>query len=279
MRFTLPKKIVTLLLLLCTTLPTFAQNERPIAVQMWTLRSMDTLEDQLKAVQEAGVSAVEIINTHNLPAAELKQLLDRYSLQVAAMHLHVPLSELSENADALIASNKALGNDTLVMPYLLPEQRPDDAAGWIAFGQTLGEAARKLNAAGLTLAWHNHDFELVEFDGKTALELLFEAAGPELQAEIDVAWVARAGHDPVEFLHKLKGRVFAIHAKDNAREGHPEQERGFADVGAGVLDWDALLPAAVDAGVKWYIIEHDFPLDPAASIKASAAYLNQHLPR
>jgi len=257
---------------------TVSTQALPIAVQLWTLRSLPTLEDQLKAVQAAGVSAVEIINTHGLSAEELKALLDQYSIQVTSMHLHTPITELSDNLDELIATNRTLGNDKIVSPWLPPEARPTDAAGWIAFGEMLGEAARKVEAAGLTFAWHNHDFEMAEFDGKTGLELLFEAAGPALKAELDVAWIAVAGRDPVEFLNKFSGRVFAIHAKDKAGEGHPEHEMGLTDVGAGVLDWERLLAAANAAGVEWYIIEHDAPSDPAISIKNSAAFLAEHLP-
>jgi len=278
MSITVLRRIMASALLLCTALPSFAQDTPPpIAVQMWTLRGLPTLEDQLKAVQAAGVSAVEIVNTHGLSADELKRLLDQYSIQVTSMHLHTPISELIDNLDALVETNRTLGNDKIVSPWLPPEQRPTDAAGWIAIGEMLGEAARKVEAAGLTFAWHNHDFEMVEFDGKTGLDLLFEAAGPALKAEFDVAWMAVAGRDPVEFLNKYSGRVFAIHAKDKAGEGHPEEEQGLADVGAGVLDWDAILSAAHAAGVQWYIIEHDFPRDPAASIKNSAQFLTEHL--
>jgi len=253
-------------------------QDLPIAVQMWTVRSLPTLEDQLKAVQAAGVSAVEIVNTHNVSAEELKGLLNQYSLQIAAMHLHTPLSELNTNLDTLVATCKTLGIDKMVMPWIPPDQRPTNAAGWVAIGETLGEAARRAEAQGITLAYHNHDFEIVDFDGKTALELLFEAAGPALKAELDVAWIAVAGRDPAEFLNKFSGRVFAIHAKDKAKDGHPEAEQGLADVGAGVIDWTALLTAAHAAGVQWYIIEHDAPTDPAVSIKNSAVFLTERLP-
>jgi len=257
---------------------TISTQDLPIAVQMWTLRSMDTLEEKLQAVQAAGIPAIELVGTHDLSTEELNRLLQQYSIKVAAMHLHMPISQMNDKLDELVAFNKAIGNGKIVMPWIPPDQRPSDAAGWIAIGQTLGEAARQVKAAGLTLAYHNHDFEIVDFDGKTALELLFEAAGPELKAELDIAWIAVAGRDPVEFLNKFTGRVFAIHAKDKAGEGHPEQEQGLADVGAGVLDWDALLSAANAAGVEWYVIEHDFPSDPAVSIKNSALFLTEHLP-
>ena len=130
----------------------------------------------------------------------------------------------------------------------------------------------------MQLAYHNHDFELVDFDGSTGLELLFAAAGPDLLTELDLAWVARAGHDPAAMLETFRGRLFAVHAKDNAPKGHAEDEGGFAAVGQGVLDWNTILPAAADAGVRWYIIEHDQPRDPAKVIQAGADYLRRHLP-
>jgi len=45
-----------------------------------------------------------------------------------------------------------------------------------------------------------------------------------------------------------------------------------------VLDWPAILPAAHAAGVRWYIIEHDQPRDPAKVIQTGADYLRGHLP-
>src|SRR5690606_32364256 len=122
----------------------------------------------------------------------------------------------------------------LVVPYLDEKDRPTDAAGWTALGQELGRISTQVRAKGMRLAYHNHDFELIDFNGKTGLELLFAAAGPDLQTELDLAWVARAGYDPVVMLGKFEGRLFAVHAKDNAPEGQAEDEGGFAAVGQGV---------------------------------------------
>ena len=44
------------------------------------------------------------------------------------------------------------------------------------------------------------------------------------------------------------------------------------------LDQVRLLPAAEDAGVDWYIIEHDQPLDAPAVIKTGAEFLTANLP-
>jgi len=267
------------LVLLLATLPAFAveaaSTQQPIAVQMYTLRDAGSLEQQLKIVHNAGVHAVETVGTQNTSAAELKQLLDRYSIR--AVSSHVPLAELRSNLDGVVTFNRSIGNTTLVVPYLDKKDRPSDAAGWTALGQELGRIAKQVRGKGMRLAYHNHDFELADFDGRTGLELLFAAAGPDLQTELDLAWVARAGLDPAVMLAKFRGHVFAVHAKDNAPKGQAQDEGGFAAAGQGVLDWNAILPAAAAAGVHWYIIEHDQPRDPAKVIQTGADYLREHL--
>ena len=268
-----------LVLLLCAVLPAFAGEatapQKPIAVQMYTLRDAGTLDQQLKIVHDAGVHAVETVGTQNVSASELKRLLDTYSIRVISSH--VQLAELRADLDSVVAFNQAIGNTVLVVPYLGEQERPTDAAGWTALGEELAGISEQLHARGMTLAYHNHDFELVDFAGRTGLELLFEAAGPGLKTELDLAWVARAGLDPAAMLGKFRGHVFAVHAKDNAPKGQAEDEGGFAAVGQGVLDWNTILPAAAAAGVQWYIVEHDHPRDPAAIIQTGADYLRNHL--
>jgi sugar phosphate isomerase/epimerase len=276
----MPRRVAAAALLLCAALPAFAKDttaaKLPIAVQMYTLRNIPTLDARLKIVHDAGVSAVETVGTQDVTAPELKRLLGKYGIQ--AISTHAQLADLRKDPGSVVAFNKAIGNHTIVVPYLQEEERPKDAAGWTALGKELGQLARTLQAQGMTLAYHNHDFEFANFNGKTGLEIMFDAAGPGLRSELDLAWVARAGYDPAAFLGKLKGRVIAVHAKDNAPKGEAADEHGFAAVGKGVLDWNAILPAADRAGVKWYIIEHDNPLDPAVVIQTGAKFLVEHLP-
>lgn len=274
------RRIAATAFLLCLALPAGAQagdaDASPIAVQMYTLRSIEPLEQRLETVHDAGARAVELVGTQDVGAAELKQLLDRHSIRPVSAH--VALAQLRGDLDAVVAFHRAIGNSVLVVPYLQESERPGDAEGWRALGRELGALAARLQPMGMRLAYHNHDFELAGFDGTTALELLFEAAGPALEVELDLAWVARAAKDPVAFLDRYQGRVFAVHAKDNAAPGEGAEESGFAALGKGVLDWDAILPAAARAGVEWYIVEHDNPRDPAAVVRTGVEYLKAHLP-
>ncbi|CAM3230711.1 sugar phosphate isomerase/epimerase [Paracoccus nototheniae] len=250
--------------------------ELPIAVQMYTLRDHGTLDEQLAAVQAAGITAVETVGMQDSSAEDLSALMTEYGVE--AISTHAQLDDLRADLQAVIDFNKAIGNAVITVPYLAEEARPTDAAGWTALGEELAGLSDALQAEGMTLAYHNHDFEMAEFDGRTALEIMMEAAGDDVLAELDLAWVARGGLDPVEYLDRFDGRVFAIHAKDNAPEGEAEDERGFKALGEGVLDWAAILPAAEEVGTQWYIIEHDQPLDAAEVVMTGATFLTENLP-
>lgn len=268
-------------MLAALAVPATAQEERsasdlPIAVQLYTLRDHGPLEDRLAAVQAAGVTAVETVGTQDMEATDLKALLDEYGIE--AISTHAQLADLRADLDAVAAFNREIGNDVITVPFLPEDQRPADAEGWRALGAELAEISTALQAQDMMLAYHNHAFEMAEFDGQTALEIMMDAAGEDVMAELDLAWVARGGLDPVEYLGRFDGRLFAIHAKDNAPEGEAEDERGFKALGEGVLDWDAILPAAEEAGAEWYIIEHDQPIDAAEVVMTGATFLTEHLP-
>ncbi|WOI58182.1 sugar phosphate isomerase/epimerase [Palleronia sp. LCG004] len=269
--------ILAALLAGTTALPALAQDDLPIAAQMYTLRDYGTLEEQLQAVADAGITHIETFGMEENDLDAFAAALDEHGIEVISDHASI--DRLRDDLDMVVEMNRALGNDTITVPYLAEEMRPTDAEGWTEFGEELAGYASELAEQDMRLAYHNHDFELVEYDGTTALEILFEAAGPDVLSELDLAWVARGGHDPAEMLTTLGDRVFAVHAKDNAPEGENEDQRGFAAVGEGVLDWDSILEAANEVGVEWYIIEHDQPADAAGQIATGAEYLREALPK
>ncbi len=246
-------------------------NPLPLAVQLYTLRTLP-FDAQLAAVAEAGYRAVETVGTHGLTAAELRAALAERELQVVSSHM--PLEVLEQSFEEMVAFAREVGNDTLVVPWLGQDARPADADGWARLGTRLDELGRGCRRHGVSLLYHNHDFEMVRLGEKTALEHLLDAADPDhLGLELDLAWVVRGGEDPLPLLEKYAGRCPRVHLKDLAPPGENAAEDGWADVGHGTLDWQILLPAAKAAGVTWLIVEHDRPQDPAASIRRSYRYL------
>lgn len=250
----------------------------PIAVQIYTLRSLtDSPADVLAAVAAAGFAGVELAGTFapGLPPAELRRLLDAAGLQVVSNHISI--DALEADLPGVIAAQKTLGNDTIIVPWLAPEQRGQTAAAWQALGARLAALARRSAHAGMKFMYHNHDFEMAMIDGRPAIDWLMDAAtaaGAPIGFELDVAWAQHGGQDVVTLLQRYSGRVARLHAKDLAADPDANPaEKGLADVGSGKLDWDAILPAAKAAGVEWYVVEHDFPSDPLASIRRSYDFL------
>lgn len=244
-----------------------------VAVQLYSLRSLGGLERQLEAAAEAGYHYVELVGGHVEDRVATRVALKDAGL--SACSAHVPLNALRERPDHIISACRELGFSELYVPSVPREERDNPAPYWTAVGQELGQMAERFAAEGINLGYHNHDWELRASDGvRNGLDLLFAAAGGSpLAWEVDVAWLARGGADPLELIRRYARRVNAAHVKDLAPEGKNLEEDGWADVGAGTLDWRTLWPACREAGARWMVVEHDNPADPGASIARSLRFI------
>lgn len=249
----------------------------PIAVQLYSLRNLDMpFDDVLGKVAEIGYTGVETVGNHKLSADEMNALLAKHGLK--AVSAHVAISAMDEDLDGVIAFHKAIGNDTIIVPFLAPDDRAKDAAGWTALGQRLDAIGQRCRAAGMRLLYHNHAFEMEEIEGKRAIDWLMAGASPEnVGFEVDLAWVVRGEQDGAAILQRYAGRCPRVHCKDLAPAGENEDQMGFADVGHGTMDWSVLLPAAKAAGAEWYVVEHDLPKNPLESIRRSFDFLKSQL--
>ena len=245
-----------------------------LSIQLYTMRALNDLDRILDAVGEAGFRHVETVGSQLDDAATTRAKVDARGLTVSSSH--VSLAALRERPEAVVEACRTLGLEQLFMPAVPPDQRDMAADGWRALGRELGGLAERLRGQGIRLGYHNHHWELKPKEGgKTALELIFEAAeGSPLTWQADVAWLVRGGADPKEWLDRYRSRVVSAHVKDIAPAGQNEDEDGWADVGSGVLDWRDLWRACRDAGAEWMVVEHDKPKDPAHTARASFAFLS-----
>jgi len=252
----------------------------PIAVQLYSLRDLPgSFDETLAQVAAAGFGAVESLGDHGYSAAEMRALLAGHGLQVVSAHVQIDTLRDQSQLGDIIAFNQAIGNDTLVVAYVPWLRGETRAQVYQETGQLLGTLGRRCKEAGMRLLYHNHNWEMASIDGKLAIDWLFESADPEhLGFEPDLAWIAAANVDPVALLHRYAGRCPRVHIKDLAPRDAASATVVMADVGDGTLSWPPLLAAARDAGAAWYIIEHDNPADPIASVSRSLRYLRQALP-
>jgi sugar phosphate isomerase/epimerase len=245
-----------------------------IAIQLYTLRALGDVDRELDTAQAAGFRHVETVGSHLDNSADVAAKLKRRGLTASSSH--VSLTALRERPDAVTAACRTLGVVQLFMPSVPPAERDMAGSGWTALGHELGGMAEQFRSNGITLGYHNHNWELAPKErGKTALELLFAAAeGSPLKWQVDVAWLVRGGADPKAWIERYKDRVASAHVKDIAPAGEALDEDGWADVGHGVLDWRDMWGCCRAAGARWMVVEHDKPADPARCARRSFAFLS-----
>ena len=155
--------------------------------------------------------------------------------------------------------------------------------------------AARLAEHGITLCYHNHHVDLIQFEGERIFDVVRRVA-PSLLFEVDLHWVQRGGMAPLDMLEAYAGVCKLIHVKDfrvapmpadaveklQAKELDMKDFYGiflslaqFAEVGQGNMNWPALLPAAQKAGAEYFLIEQDdtYGRDPIDCIRESREYL------
>jgi sugar phosphate isomerase/epimerase len=241
-----------------------------VGAQLYTVREFEqTLEgvvDSLKKVADIGYTAVQISGFGPVDPKEVAQIVEDNGLTVASTHRS--WSAFLEDLDTEIEIHK-LWNCTHPAIGGLPREyhTPD---GLKKFLDELAPIAEQLAAEGMDFSYHNHNHELVKYDGKTWLEMLYEQAPPDmLKAEIDTYWIQAGGADPAAWVAKCAGREPLLHLKDMIVT--PEREQRFAEIGEGNLNWSAILAEAKKGGVEWYLVEQDrcYDRDPFESLAIS----------
>ena len=248
-----------------------------ISVQLYSLRAVGDFDAQLALARKVGFTHVESVATHGLASADFAARLAAHGLALSSMHAGIVLLEDAAERSKLIDACRATGCPLIVMPRLPMGERPSTGAAWQALGTRLAGLGELIHAAGLRLAYHNHDWEFHRYDGKTALEWIFGAAPAALLGwEADLGWVRRAGQTPLEWTERYADRLVSVHAKDIAQPGQGRDEDGWCALGEGLVGWAALLPA-LHPRSSLFILEHDMPKDHEAMLRTSLACLQRHL--
>jgi sugar phosphate isomerase/epimerase len=92
--------------------------------------------------------------------------------------------------------------------------------------------------------------------------------------EVDLYWIAKAGHDAVKLFQEHSGRFPLWHVKDMDKT----PAHAFTEVGNGSIDFKNIFKYADAAGLKYFFVEQDqTPGDPFDSITKSIQYVKQNL--
>src|SRR5699024_396808 len=165
----------------------------PIGLQMFSLSEESDADfvGTLKKVAEVGYDGVEFAGYGGYTAQELKKILQDLDLKVAASH--VPIDMLEKEVEQVMTYQKDTANKQIVGPFVFPERRSEK--DYYELVPILNHIGKTCHEAGITVSYHNHDFELDTLsNGQKALEMLLGETNPEwVQTEFDIYWLTKAG--------------------------------------------------------------------------------------
>jgi sugar phosphate isomerase/epimerase len=234
-----------------------------ISLQLYTVRDAlaKDLQGTLDKVRDIGLKYVEFAGYYDQSASDWKTLVTDRGLTFSAAH--IGFDQIRDDFDEVVENCKIMGVETVVVPWIGEDHYKD---GWDAFGRVLQPIGQMLKKEGLQLAYHNHAFEF-KTDGLVGL---YGATSPDiLKAQLDLAWVSIGGADPVDYIHRFADRTTQVHLKDY----DPTKTPQWRPAGQGILDWDPIIAACLEAGVQYGSIELDeSPGDPIEAVRESFNY-------
>jgi sugar phosphate isomerase/epimerase len=243
---------------------------KKVGLQLYTVRDLmkADLPGTLRKVAQVGYKEVEFAGYFGRSPAQIKALLKQNGLTSPSSHIGLDI--LEKDSVRAFADAKAIGHSWVTMPYI-PEERRKTMDDWNKIIDLLNQLGPQAKAAGLRLAYHNHDFEIRQVNGVRPLDIMLDKTDPSLvDFEMDLYWVVFGGGDPLDFFARHPKRFAMVHVKDSS--GPPDNK--IVDVGKGTIDFKKIFDQSDKAGIKHYFVEHDQPADPIASIRTSFNYLH-----
>ena len=252
-----------------------------IGLQLFSMRDelKDGLDKVLEKVAAAGYGSVEMFGFNatdnffkNTPE-EVSAMLKKHQLVSPSGHYMLDL--LDKNGQQVIDAALALGHKYVVIPWFLPEER-DSLDKYKGIAERINKAASLCKENKLKMAYHNHDFEFVKYEGGVCgYDILLKEMDKDLvDLELDLFWVEVAGQNAVEIFKQNKGRIKMWHVKDMDEADHKKQ----TEVGSGIVDFKTIFAEAELSGMEYFYVEQEnLPVPGDANIKKSLMYVKENL--
>ncbi len=276
----------------CLGLPSFgsAGNAKyKMGLQLYTIRDA-MAADAVGSLKKAAAVGYQDFETYGLDAAGLKyygykaadfrRILNDLGLSTSSGHYDTflyfdkPEDELRRYVDKCIEGARALGQRYITWPWLQPEHRSIEAFKMLV--EKLNKVGEQVADAGLGFAYHNHDFEFVNYEGDNGYNIIMRDTDPRLvKLQIDLYWVMHSSPmSPAELFGKQPGRFVMWHVKDMHKVS-----RDYTELGNGSIDYSTILPQAARSGMEYYFIEQggNFAHNSMQSIVDSAKFFKEKL--
>lgn len=257
-----------------------------ITIQLYSVREQAKAdyEGTIRAIAAMGFGNVEPAGFPGSTPEAAAKLFAELGIKAPSCHGALPVGEQKQQVieTALLMGHKYL--ITGCPPKFKEDFASADSVKRLA--ELYSEAAANAAEHGLQVGYHNHDWDLIEVDGRPGYQIFLENTPESVLWEADVFWVARAGLDPAAFLREIGPRGKCLHFKDGVMasgEGFIEAEtedgkimvstdKPFRPAGTGEVDLLAAHQAATHA--EYIAVELDsYDGDMMQAVKQSYDYL------
>ncbi len=231
---------------------------------MYSLRRMmaQDLDGALAKAKQLGFDGIELAWYAGHSVAEVRDTVKRHGLQVWSCHTDV--QEMLRGPEKNFEDIASFGAKYVIICHMPENERP----GGVDFERTREQVAMLSSMAkeqyGLTMLYHNHDFDLLPLtDGRRSLDVSY--ASFDVLGELDTCWVEIRGASTVDYLERYQNRIPLMHIKDirknpaAAGESSPLPGYEFCPLGWGELDFATIFAKAQACGVEAAILEMDEP--------------------
>lgn len=228
-----------------------------IGLNLFSIRNLiQTEEELLQTAQTLKANGCSYLQYSGAPYDP--ERLQRVSAQTGLpiVLTHVPYERIIDDTEKLMEEHKQFGCKNIGLGAMPAACLQDEAECKKAIDK-LNAAAEKMHKAGFKFFYHHHHFEFLKQGGQTIFDYMIENA-PYINFTLDTYWLQYGGADICDVIERLKGRVECVHLKDYKIVYLDEKFQPiFAPLGDGTLNFQKIVKAMRESGVKYFLIEQD----------------------
>ncbi|MBQ8879761.1 MAG: sugar phosphate isomerase/epimerase [Clostridia bacterium] len=222
-----------------------------LGAQFFSIRDITQTEEGLRRafdeIKKIGYDVVQLSGIGPIEAEVIKDIVDEYSMPVTCTHQS--FDNIVNNTEKTIKDHITYGCSVIGLGSM-PNEYRGSLEGVRQFLKDVSEPMKKIEAAGLRFAYHNHAFE---FEGQNVYDVMIEEA-PSMNFILDTYWVKYGGYDYLEYIKKIGAdRMTNVHFKDMATE----PKGVICPCGVGVIDFKPVIELCDSLGIPYALVEQD----------------------
>ena len=246
-----------------------------LGAQLYSLREFtktpEDLEKTILKCKEMGYENVQFSGVAAMTPEIWAEISKRTGMDIVCTHS--AFDRIVNDTDALIAEHKIFSCPVIGLGSMPGEFR-GTLEGFERFLAVMEEPVKKIEAAGMHFAYHNHAFEFEPLpDSEDCVYDIMLERCPTWHMILDTGWVQFAGRSAEEYIERIGGeRLQNVHFK----EFKCADSKTICPCGEGFSDFASIVAACEKVGVTNALVEQDNACtkeDPFGEMERSAKHL------